>query len=1041
MIQAIDSWSRRSRLIVLGLAASILLYGYVRLPSAPVEVVPDFNPPTVEVQTEALGLSATEVEQLITVPLEADLLQGVAFLDSIESQSVAGLSSITMRFEPGTDIFRARQVVAERLTQAHALPQVSKPPLMLQPLASTSRFLMVALTTKDLSLIDMSILAQWTVRPRLLGVPGVANVSIWGLRDRQLQVLVDPARLRDQRLALQHVLETAGNAMWVSPLTFLDASTPGTGGFIDTSSQRLGVQHEFPIHSAADLAEVPVAPEDTGGRIVRLGDIATVVEDHQPLIGDAVVGDGDGLMLVVEKFPGVDTLAVTRNVEAALAAMQPGLSGVEVRPSVYRPASYIEEAVANVGFAIGIGVLLLALVLVLLSRDRRTGLIALLGTLFSLVAAALALVTLGITLNAIMFAGLALGSAVVVDLMVGGVNRPTTGFKILISLLVAGPLFFVGGTAGALLPSLAAGYLAAVLVSAIAALTVVPALASILRLDSEAPAGAEERAATTAVSPLAAFRAAVDRVGAAHLRAVGQMVSGRRAMAVTIAAMVASVAVSFGAVAMAGQSIAAGPAFHERDLLITWNAAPGTSHIELRRIVGRASTELRALPGVADVGAHVGRAITSDQVTSVNSSQIWVSIAPDASYDSTVASVENVVAGYPGFDRAVVTYAAQRMQDVLGQSSNDLVVRIYGQDLDVLNAEAEEVRAAVTSIDGVTSAEVERQVVEPTLQIAVDLAKAQQFGLKAGDVRRSAAIILSGVEAGSIFEEQKIFSVVVWGAPELRQSVESIKDLQIQAPGGVFVRLGDVADVRIAPTPSVIRREGVFRRVDVAIQIADGQLGAVTTAIKDRVGAITFPLEYHAELFEPGAARQAQLALFAAIAGAVALWTFLLMQAALNAWRKAAALLIVAPLALLGSGLAFLAVGGGPAIGAAVGIVAVLAIALRHVLEIADRCHEAAEADPDAADEEIVLRGVAAARREVAVSALAIAALLLPVIVLGDVAGLELLRPMAAVVVGGALGSLALNLFIVPAVSLWSGSRGEPDIAAGLLEQPAPGLA
>src|SRR3954454_13868568 len=229
------------RLLVVVAAVAVLAVGGSQIRKMPVEVLPDFTPTTVEVQTEALGLSAAEVEQLVTVPLEQDLLNGVAFLDDIRSESVPGLSRVLMIFKPGTDVFRARQVVAERLTQAHALPQVSQPPRMLQPLSSTNRVLMVGLSSKKLSELQMSVLARWTIAPRLVGVAGVANVSVWGQQDRQLQVQVDPDRLRAKGVNLNQVIDSTATALWVSPLTFVEASTPGTGGFIDTPNQRLGV--------------------------------------------------------------------------------------------------------------------------------------------------------------------------------------------------------------------------------------------------------------------------------------------------------------------------------------------------------------------------------------------------------------------------------------------------------------------------------------------------------------------------------------------------------------------------------------------------------------------------------------------------------------------------------------------------------------------------------------------------------------------------------------------------------------------------------
>ncbi len=255
MMRSIVRSSLQFRYLVIVVAAVVMITGITQLRNMPVDVLPEFSAPYVEIQTEALGLSAEEVEQLITVPMEQDLLNGVPWLDNIRSESVPGLSSIVLNFEPGTDLYRARQMVAERMTQAFALPHVSKTPIMLQPYSSMSRFMIVGLSSKDVSLIEMSVLARWTIGPRLLGVPGVANVAIWGNRDRQLQVQVDPARLRAQGVSLEQVVETTGNALWVSSLTFLEASTPGTGGFIDTAQQRLGVRHVSPIVSAKELAD------------------------------------------------------------------------------------------------------------------------------------------------------------------------------------------------------------------------------------------------------------------------------------------------------------------------------------------------------------------------------------------------------------------------------------------------------------------------------------------------------------------------------------------------------------------------------------------------------------------------------------------------------------------------------------------------------------------------------------------------------------------------------------------------------------------
>src|SRR6185312_1415890 len=296
----------RFRTVVVAVAAMVLAGGIWQMRQMPLDAVPEFSPLTLQVRTEALGLSAAEVESLITVPLEADLLIGVPWLKSIDSESITGVSSIDLLFEPGTDLMRARQMVNERMTQARALPNVSTPPTLLQPVATANRILNIGLASKTVSLTDMSVQAQWTVVPRLTGVPGVANVSIWGQRNRQVQVQVDPAKLHDKGVTLEQIVKTAGEAVWSSPLTYLNSSTPGTGGFIDTPNQRLNVRHVFPTSTPKEFAQIPIH-----GTSIALGDAAKVVEGHQPLIGDALTKDGPGLILVVDKFPGFNTETVT----------------------------------------------------------------------------------------------------------------------------------------------------------------------------------------------------------------------------------------------------------------------------------------------------------------------------------------------------------------------------------------------------------------------------------------------------------------------------------------------------------------------------------------------------------------------------------------------------------------------------------------------------------------------------------------------------------------------------------------------------------
>src|SRR4051812_33807039 len=419
MVSWLVSSALRLRRLVVAAVVAVLGLGIVQLSSATVDVYPEFQATQVEVQAEALGLSAQEVEQLITVPIEQDLLNGIPWLKSITSRSMPGLSAIDLVFQPGTDLYQARQMVQERMSQAKALPNVGTPPAVIQPKAATSRVAMIGLRSDAVSLIEMSVLARWQIRPRLMSIPGVAQVSIFGQQDRQLQVQVDPQRLQASNVTLTQLIETTGNALWVSPLSFVEASTPGTGGFVETPNQRLGVQHISPITSADQLAGVAV--EGVQGAPVRLGDLTTVVEDHQPLIGDATDGGKQSLMLVVERFPNANTAQVTKDVQKALEAMEPGLKGITVDPSVYQPVRYLDSALHRIGLAALIGGILLALMIGVLGRSWRVAVVAVVSVATSAMAALWVLYLRGDAMTSMTLIGLAAAMALIVDDAVGDV--------------------------------------------------------------------------------------------------------------------------------------------------------------------------------------------------------------------------------------------------------------------------------------------------------------------------------------------------------------------------------------------------------------------------------------------------------------------------------------------------------------------------------------------------------------------------------------------------------------------------------------------
>ena len=1030
--------SMRARGFVLVVAAVIVAFGIWQVHDARVDTLPEFTPPTVQIQTEALGLSAPEVEQLITVPLEQDLLAGVPWLDTIRSSSIPGLSSVDLIFDQGTDILRARQMVEERLTQAAGLPNVSGPPQMLQPLASTSRIMMVRLSSATVSQIKLSVLARWTIRPKLLGVPGVGNVSIFGQRERQLQVQVDPAKLEAQGVSLDDVIETSGNALWASPLTFLEASTPGTGGFIDTAQQRLGIQHLQPITTADDLAEVPITTAN--GTSLKLGDIAQVVEDHQPLIGDAIFTEGDpGLLLVIEKLPDTNTLDVTKDLEDAIDALRPGLSGVDIDTSIYRPATYVEQSSRNLEIALVIAVLLALLALGALLFDWRGSLVAIIAVITSVTAAWVVLYLRHTTVNTMILAGLVMALVVIVDDAVIDVDnavrsirasrmnghepdlrsvvrdalvemRTTIAFVTAMTVVILVPMFFLQGEIAPFVPPVMLSFSLAVLMSLLVSVTVTPALGALLLV--RAPVTLREAPGTAWLSRH--YGRALTTLTAHPRRAF----AGAAALAVV------------GVLTVPFLATDALPSFRDGNVLIDVAAMPGTSLPEMDRITDRMGDELASVPGVTDVGAHIGRAITSDQVVGVDAAQLWVSIDPDANYDDVVGSIRSVATGYPGLSSTVRTYSDERIARALSDTTSPIVVRVYGNDLDTMRQEADQVIERLGTIPGIDAPRVQLQPQEPTVDVRVDLAKAERFGVVPGDVRREAATLLSGIGVGSLFEEQKVFDVVVWGTPDTRNSLGSVRDLQLDTADGGHVRLDKVADVAIASSPTVIQHQDLSRSLDVSADVKGRSPDAVAEDVRAAIASMTFPLEYHAELVGDYSAQRSatQRAIWIAIAAAIAL--FLLLQAALSSWRLALGAFLVLPLAVAGCLLATLAGDGIVSLGSVVGAVVVLVVSLRMGVSSIRHSERIRWALASPLDESLAQRGARDRMTSIVTTTVVAVAAMLPFAFAGGSAGQEIVRPMAIAVLGGVIVAGALNLFVVPALYLALGSTAAPDAAA-----------
>jgi CzcA family heavy metal efflux pump len=1035
--------SLQFRFMVLGVAAALAVFGTLQLNRMPVDVLPEFAPPIVEVQTEAIGLSADEVENLVTLNLE-ELLSGVPWLESIRSQSVTGLSSIVLTFERGTDIMKARQMINERLILAYTLPNVAQPPVIIMPLSTTSRFMMIGISSDKVEPTELSLIARWTIKPRLLGVPGVANVAIWGQRLRQMHVQIDPNRLRDARVLQEDIIAAAGDALWVSPLSFLRGSAPGTGGWIDNRNQRLTVQHTMPIDTPEDMAKVAVAPFHLlmTGKTLSLGEITEVTFEHPPLIGDAVLKSGKGLMLVVEKFPSANTLEVTRGVDQALKELSLGLPGVEIDNQVFRLASYVEDSISNLSRAIIVGAILIILVIGAFLFDWRSALVSVVAIPVSLLAAVIVLYLTGATINTMILAGLVVALAVVIDdavvdtgTLMGRLRASKQGsgasilsiirettlqsrraalYASLIVILAVVPVFFMGGVSGAFFGPLALSYVLAVAASMVVALTVTPALRMILM--GKGSSGERE-------SPI------VGRLAGGYDAVLRRIISSPRK--VFIVAFLAAAA-GLGIGPWLGQSLL--PSLKERDLLVNWTTPPGTSHQETHRITTRVSNELRSLPGVRSVGGHVGRAITGDQVVGINSSQIWVGIDPKADYDKTIAAIRETIDGYPGIDHNLQFYLRDKVGEVLTGTGKAIVVRVYGQKREVLRQKAEEIRQALSGIAGIVDLRVEGQVEEPQVQVKVNLDTAGRAGVKPGDVRRSSATVFSGLVVGYLFKEQKIYEAVVWSAPEARQSLNNLRDLWVEKSDRTYVRLGDVADVSMVATPTVIKHERIAPYVDVVANVAGRSPGAVVDEIDDRLDQIQFPLETHPEILGEYAERESAERRMAGVAVAALIGIFLLLQACFQSWRLALIAFLGLPASIAGGVLGALAGGGVISLGSIVGFLAVLGIAARNgVLLINHYQHlEGQEGVPFGLD--LVLRGARERLSPILASSAAIVAALLPIVLFGGNPGLEIVQPTAIVIIGGLIASSLVTLLILPALYLIIGAGGERQTDLGLAD-------
>jgi len=1017
MMKWLVSTSLRLRVAIVVLTVVLLIAGSHIVSRARFDVFPEFAPPLVEVQTEVPGLSTSEVEVLVTVPIE-NALNGVSWLQKVRSKSVLGLSSVVLYFEEGSDLMEARQLVQERITQlAERLPAVAKAPVILSPLSSTSRVLKIGMSSEKLSQVEMTTVAKWTIRPRLMAIPGVANVAIWGQRDRQIQVLIDPNHLYTHEVTTNDIVRAAQEAVQIS-----------SGGFIDTPNQRLAIAHTLSVQSPEDLSHVPVAIRN--GVPLELGDLAELVEGFPPPIGDAVINDGPGILLIVEKQPWGNTLEVTQKIEDVLDALRPGLKDIEIDSTIFRPATFIEMSLSNLNRALLIGCVLVIAVLAFFLNDWRTALISALAIPTSLIIAALILNYRGGTINTMVLAGLIIALGVLVDdaiIVVENIMRrlrtnktsgnPDSVFKVVLNaslevrsavmfgsvivVLVLMPVFFLPGLSGAFFRPLALSCVLAILSSLLVALTLTPALSMLLL----------PQAVGRKQSPFLLWLKT--RYEAILPKLINQP---RKTLAITASALVLTLAV----IPFLGEEFL--PNFKEYDFLMHWVEKPGTSLQAMERITVRVSKELRSIPGVRNFGAHIGRAEVSDEVVGPNFTELWISLDQDVNYGKTVGKIQEVVDGYPGLYRDLLTYLRERIKEVLTGTAATLVVRIYGENLDILRQKAEEVRAAIAETEGVIDLKVQPQIMVPQVEVHFRPEAAVQFGVTAGEVRRVVTLLMKGTKVGEFYEDQNIFDVVVWGAQHIRSNIETLRSLRIETPTGGLVPLNEVADVFIAPTPNQITRESASRYTEVTCNVRGRDLGSVAREIESKVQKIPFARGYHPEFLGEYAAQRASRQRILALSVFVLIGIFLILYTDFGSSRLA--LLVVAglPFALIGGVLSAIISGGVLSLGSLIGFITVFGVAARNSIMLISHYKHLQLKEGYSFSIDLIIQGAKERLAPILMTALTTALALLPIVIGGNRPGQEIEHPMALVILGGLVSSTLLNLLVMP-ILYWKFGR------------------
>ncbi len=1021
MLSRLVGFSLRNRFVVLVLALVLLVSGIYVAAHSPMDVFPEFAPPQVRVETEAPGLSAEEVEALVTFRLE-NAINGTPGLKILRSTSMPGVSGITAIFADDTDVYRDRQVVAERVaTVIRDLPAVVNPPVLAPLTSASSTIEVIGLTSAGpFDPITMRTFADWTLKPRLLAVPGVAKVVVYGGRVAQDQVIVTPSALRDYNLALHDIANAARNATAIGP-----------AGTVEVHGQRFPIRSLGQATSIEDLKNAVVAYRD--GRPLTLGRVAQIKLGPEFPVGDATLNGGPAVLLFVSRQPGVNTLEVTRQLDAVLAeAARHMPAGFRLDSQLFRQASFIERAVGNLRRTLLIGGVLVAAVLLLFLLDLKTAAISLIAIPLSLLTAIVVLRAFGATINTMTLGGLAIALGEVVDDAIIDVenihrrlreNRRTTDprathevifnaslevrssvvYATFLVALVFLPVFFLSGIAGKIFSPLGQAYVLSTLASLAVAVLVTPAACSVLLAKESAERG-ESRLVSflkrkyEALLPHSLKRPALLGVAAAGL-------------------LVLSLA---GLPFLAGEFL---PAFQENNFIIHMVGLPGTSLTESVQSGKRIEEQLLKVPGVVSVAQKAGRAELADEIAGTEFSELDVRLSPAITrVTEKIDEVRRRLAVFPGFSFAINQFLKERIEEVVGGETAPVVVSIYGPDLRVLHEKGVEAARLMDSIPGARDIRVGTETNIPQIVIRFDRAKASQVGVTFDELQAAVATAFEGTKVNEIFNGQQIVPVVVKYPEESRSDLDAIRNLPVRASAGV-VPLQTLADVAVRDAPNAVSRQGGQRRLLVSCNV-EGSTTRYSQRLAGGLRSLRLPPGYSVELSGDYEAQQRSIRELLLVGALALVGILLLLFTDFRSGRLAALVLVNLPLALIGGIAAALLFRVTLSLGALVGFVTLFGITARNAIMLLSHYRHLEDQEGLSFGPQLVIQGSLDRLSPILMTALVTGLALLPLVIGGNRAGQEIEYPMAVVIAGGLFSSTALNLLLLPAFYLRWGKPG-----------------